>query len=309
MGKIIIKGKHVIETGCDDIEDQRNNAKFEDACHGGGSTGKAPLIPKSEALRLIIENGSMNVINNALTNYDKENHLIKTGLNEKLGKPTDNYSFIRDYLPRALFAEGKFSVTPLKNQSDYQLIELLFQKVCISDHGQKIKNHYMRNLSVDLEHNMNRWISASTPIFNRQTGLPQLIEAIKTAVKDNYRDREDFPCVDVSSCIEQNWLSFRESYFDLDELIPFGGVEQIEIEGELLAYNIIKRDYELKVKLNFTFKDWFGVDEDDVVKMAISTGIDRDGLAAFWVLQHQRGHKPFINVVYYSEEISIRSSM
>jgi hypothetical protein len=61
----------------------------------------------------------------------------------------------------------------------------------------------------------------------------------------------------------------------------------------------------LVIKLFFTLKDWFGVDEEDVYKNEPSTQMGREYLAAFWVLQHQRGYRPFINIITYEEEITV----
>jgi len=43
------------------------------------------------------------------------------------------------------------------------------------------------------------------------------------------------------------------------------------------------------------------VDEQDIYKNTTATQFGRDALAAFWVLQHQKGFKPFINVIRYKE--------
>ncbi|MDR3338721.1 MAG: hypothetical protein LBT25_01275 [Candidatus Symbiothrix sp.] len=61
----------------------------------------------------------------------------------------------------------------------------------------------------------------------------------------------------------------------------------------------------LEIRLSFTLKDWFGVDEEDVYKNESSTQMGRESLAAFWVLQHQRGYRPFINIITYEEEITV----
>jgi len=33
--------------------------------------------------------------------------------------------------------------------------------------------------------------------------------------------------------------------------------------------------------------------------------LDRKGIAALWVLQHQRGYKPFINVFEYNTHVDV----
>jgi len=43
------------------------------------------------------------------------------------------------------------------------------------------------------------------------------------------------------------------------------------------------------------------VNEEDVYKDSTSTHLGRDALAAFWILQHRRGFRPFINVIKYQE--------
>ncbi|HEX8545486.1 MAG TPA: hypothetical protein VF691_00915 [Cytophagaceae bacterium] len=53
------------------------------------------------------------------------------------------------------------------------------------------------------------------------------------------------------------------------------------------------------------FKDWFGVDEGDFTNFRPAALLDRRGLAALWILQHQRGYRPFINVFEYRVSMTI----
>lgn len=56
-------------------------------------------------------------------------------------------------------------------------------------------------------------------------------------------------------------------------------------------------------------KDWYGVDESDFTNNRPVAQISRDSLTALWVLQHQRGYRPFINILQYTHNLEINSAL
>ena len=57
--------------------------------------------------------------------------------------------------------------------------------------------------------------------------------------------------------------------------------------------------------MEVTFKDWFGVDEYDITNLRHAAWIGRRPVAAMWVLQHQSGFKPFINIFKLKTMVTI----
>ena len=201
---------------------------------------------------------------------------------------------------------------PLAYETNNNLIERAFQKVTLfSKHGQKIKTHFIQNTGNDLHFNIN----FITPLLNKK--IPLLVSIIKE-IKEVYTSKNGIHSpIDITTNIKNNMLNFRRAIFDLSEIVAIGGVQQVEIEGYLMkdkkvmAVNrglFLPKVYIhniLDVKLKFTIKDWFGVDEEDIYKMDLAAYLDREGLASLWILQHQRGFRPFINVFSYEKNIIV----
>lgn len=198
--------------------------------------------------------------------------------------------------------------SPLKNMTDKQLINLLFTNFKLfTQYGDKLKKHFEDNSGRDLVHNLDKWKDG------KNTNKDALIEAICQKVKMAYYGSGTFP-INVTKEIESNWLDFSNALLKMHgEAGAFGGVQEIRILGFLLSEKIGKLDSwdkhgnikhdptTLKIEFHFLIKDWFGADEEDVYKNERAAQIDREGLAALWILQHQRGYKPFINVITYKE--------
>jgi len=142
------------------------------------------------------------------------------------------------------------------------------------------------------------------------TNLDNLLNALKDKIYLAYRS--GFP-ENVVPEIQANMINFS-SLRILVEAMAFGGIQEVELKGYLSK---VKREGKgdyltkfgdifhdptiLEIRLEFVLKDWFGVDEEDVYKSSVATQLGREALAAFWILQHQRGYKPFINVIKYQE--------
>ncbi len=90
---------------------------------------------------------------------------------------------------------------------------------------------------------------------------------------------------------------------NISEIGVFGGVKEVSITGrfeDLSNYTDFDFSKEIQpYSLLINIKDWFGVSEDDVVNSKNPAIIQRYQLAAFWILQHQRGYQPFVNTLQF----------
>lgn len=93
---------------------------------------------------------------------------------------------------------------------------------------------------------------------------------------------------------ENHKLSFSfESSPTLKGLV--GGTQTRIVTIENMVYRPHNRTW--KADLNLHIEDVFGVEESDVTKpRGASARVAKSALANFWILQHQRGKKPFITV-------------
>lgn len=146
------------------------------------------------------------------------------------------------------------------------------------------------------------------------SGKDKLLKAIKDIFKGShslfYINRGE---IDLSSAISHNWPSFRLSIVNPSEMIAIGGVQEVEvygkIKGQSFGYDFWDRNgkshnspHEVKIDLTILLKDWFGVDEEDFTNNKPPALVDREGLAALWVLQHQRSYSPFVHIFSYKYE-------
>lgn len=202
------------------------------------------------------------------------------------------------------------TTTPLKDLTDNQLINLLFCNFKLfTKYGDKLEEHFKNNTGHDLIHNLDKWKDG------KRTNKDALIESICKKVESAYRTGR-FP-VNVTKDIQKYWLDFTKAKFTMTgEAAAFGGVQEVGILGFLLSEKIGKLNSldargktiyyptTIKMELRFVIKDWFGADEEDIYKNEFAAQLDRKGLAALWILQHQRGYKPFINIITYKETVS-----
>jgi hypothetical protein len=68
---------------------------------------------------------------------------------------------------------------------------------------------------------------------------------------------------------------------------------------ELTGFSINAATHKWTAKLNITIKDHFGLDKEDALEYQNSHA----GFAAWWLLQHTRGHKPFETVVQFNMDL------
>jgi hypothetical protein len=197
---------------------------------------------------------------------------------------------------------------PLKDLIDNELLKIMFLpfKLFASKYSGDLEKQFRKKSGVTLD--LDPW--AKWP--NRKTThLDDLLAALKSKIQIAYRGGLT---QDVTPEIQANWIDFS-NVLTRQEWMAFGGIQEVELKGYLSKVKQAgKGDYFdksgkvhheatiLEVRLEFVIKDWFGVDEEDVYKNTMATQLVRDSLMAFWILQHQRGFKPFINVIRYKEK-------
>ena len=217
-----------------------------------------------------------------------------------LGKPwtSEDAQSNRNLQPSSIFA--KYIISSLTNKTTNELMNIAFRTVEISSYGDDIRRRFVENTGNTLKHRMREW-------YNFFSGKLVLIDAIKDRLKNQHSSFHfRSGTFDISSAIRNNMPSFRISAYNLSEMIAIGGVQEVEITGRVInehfpsiSHNYyrgnINSPHSVKVHLKIIMKDWFGVDEDDFTNFRPAALVDREGLAALWILQHQREFLPFIN--------------
>lgn len=191
---------------------------------------------------------------------------------------------------------------PLRLLTDDELITILFRKFKLfTKYGEVLEQHFRLNTGEDLIHHLDYWADG------RFTKRDNLVRALREPTISAYKSNT---VVDVTEIISKNFIDFSttEDTSMIGERAAFGGIQEVGIMGFLTDEKINNRILGIptippfiKVEYRFLLKDWFGVDEEDVYKNQDSTQMDREGLAAFWILQHQRRYKPFINIITYKQ--------
>ena len=85
----------------------------------------------------------------------------------------------------------------------------------------------------------------------------------------------------------------------------------LALVGSIQQINVFLSDIQIHgTSYTAAFKidmyDQFGVSENDFAKYGTGSGpkaIVRDAIIAFWILQHNRGYKPLVNVFRYEYKI------
>ena len=203
---------------------------------------------------------------------------------------------------------------PFAKMTNEELLRIMFEpfklvsyfKWFVNDYSGKLEKNFRDGNGMTLPHHLKKW-----PDKNK-TNLNKLFEELKGKIHLAYWGGIS---QNVTSEIQKNWLDFSNaSWRMIGESMAFGGIQEVELKGYLSQIkhagkgdqfdkfgNVFHDSTILEIRFEFIIKDWFGVDEEDVYKNSYATKLIRDSLAAFWVLQHQRGYRPFINVITYTE--------
>jgi hypothetical protein len=197
---------------------------------------------------------------------------------------------------------------PLEKMSDEKLMQIAFLPFTFSKYGKAIQEHFSlinRQSGTDLKLKIDKW-------YNDNTNKDLIINFIKEKLYNAYANRIN---IGQEIIVPQNLLeklNFSNSMTNKSEWIAIGGIQYLSLKGYLLYEKwgvkswdsqgkIIESPTIIHVQLDFLLGDWFGVDEGDVISKGLAAQIGRRELAALWVLQHQRGYRPFICFYEYSE--------
>lgn len=227
--------------------------------------------------------------------------------------------------------DGKYS--SLLEKSDSELLNIMWgidglgalNIVGSGDLKRVLETHYRRNNGKILNVIMPNSYWVSSRINDRRGILSKIREKTQKAVYDAKR-RNDFVCnVDCSYILDQIKLDFRADPANPSLAIPMGGVQGVKVRSKSVTSRTatvlgmrdpIKQHYNVdniyEITLEIILRDWFAVDEDDFAFSSYSSGwaatksfitkLGREALTAFWILQHQRGYRPFVwNAIFESK--------
>lgn len=80
--------------------------------------------------------------------------------------------------------------------------------------------------------------------------------------------------------------------------ILIGGSQRLKVELVAIFYDLKNKKWMALIKI--TIHDDFGVTESDIINASPAAKLGVGGLLDFWVLQHNRGKKPFTSVFSFS---------
>jgi hypothetical protein len=187
------------------------------------------------------------------------------------------------------------------------------------------KKNSGREFSIDLSDG--HWKSSKTN--NRNGIMKQIQDATQREFDRAVRNNSFFCKVECSNILDRAKINFRTDADNLSLAIPMGGVQHVvlrsvnveEPNNSFISKNyhkpnfmdslVSKKSKEYEITLEIRLRDRFGVDTDDFAYSSYSskaeagksivTALGREALTAFWILQHQRGFRPFVwNAIFYS---------
>ena len=221
--------------------------------------------------------------------------------------------FLPEYNPYAPYSPNNVSYMPVRRKplielDDEALLKIMFDpfRKYASSYAKDLEDRFRAKDGNSLIHDWAKWPIRIT------TNMYSLLYAIRGKIYLGYKNNST---QDITSEIENNMIKFTNP-INLQEAMAFGGIQALELNGYLTkvliqgslvdSSNILKNNLYvptiLEVRLEFILKDWFGVDEQDVYNNRLAAQLGREALAAFWVLQHMRGFRPFMNVIKYKEK-------
>jgi len=214
---------------------------------------------------------------------------------------------------------------PIRAETDAELLKVLKESIFslgLSVYGDRIVKHFASKSGKNLQFTMDNWYDGTT---NKKEFLKAIVNGLNQKHDLFHSTAPVCKFIDISKEIKNYKPNFRKSFLaNLSETIAMGGVQEVVVEGTKVkdlghgpnywqsggkftfgsrAQNI---PHLVEIKLKITFKDWFGVNEDDFTSLtrpAVIAG--RTGLTKMWILQHQRGYPPFIlELVYHHRFIA-----
>jgi hypothetical protein len=265
--------------------------------------------PKSSFLRHLIEDQIVNydVSNKYYDDVNSGDWIRQAEIHEETHRVIRPYRL--DEIVKA-YVDRNHIMVSLSELPDKDLFDIAFEGLRIIRYGPKTVSHYQKNDLSECFHDGQQSILETLP------AIKVICDEIGSRLTGAFGNPHiSFP-LDISEILKKRFskdplLSFRE-YFSLENILNgkfkeylgaigvFGGIQQVIVEG-VLHYDILEGDSSARYYLNFTFRDIFGVDEEDVINWRPPAIIQRMQLAAFWVLQHQRGYAPFINTLKFEK--------
>lgn len=214
--------------------------------------------------------------------------------------------------PRSWYAKRILEWNDLERRSDGDLLDRAFGIVRKTKYGNAIFERFKSRSGETLTHRIDVWHS------DVSTSKRDLLEAISRKIAAHHVAYHfgKINEIDVSPEIRANRPSFRFSPLNPSETIAMGGVQEIEIASNRFGESrggdywdrnghIHNHPHTARYGLDILLKDWFGVSENDFTNFRPAALLDRVGIAALWVLQHQRGYRPFVNVFGYSAYVDV----
>jgi hypothetical protein len=203
-----------------------------------------------------------------------------------------------------------YKTEPLDQMSDEKLLQILFSfPLSRSKYIHRIKEQFIKKDDTDLRFTIDSWNTGIT----KKNGV---INCIKNELYNAYKYNGGITQIITVPDILLREITFTGSISNLSEMLAIGGINYKQVTGYLLFEQWVKKQNRWKgenvqtptivVQLDFLIGDWFGVDEYDVTNNKFAAIFARRQMAAFWVLQHQRGYPPIRCWYDYTEFLNLQ---
>lgn len=133
--------------------------------------------------------------------------------------------------------------------------------------------------------------------IKRSTEGKKLIRDIISGFKENMLLHKG----DFTKCaLDESQIKSPSFGFDSSPTLKIlvGGTQELRVELTYITYDISKSTW--KARLDVEIRDDFGVTESDITNASPAAKLGMGGLMDMWVLQRQRGQKPFTSVFNFS---------
>jgi len=118
-------------------------------------------------------------------------------------------------------------INELQTKNNNELLERAFRTISVSKYGNAIFENFIHKDGRTIAHKFNVW-------NDFMSGKENLLNAIEDILKENHSSFHlNSGEIDLSNAIRSNWPSFRTSFVNLSEMIAIGGVQEVEVYGEI----------------------------------------------------------------------------
>lgn len=229
----------------------------------------------------------------------------------------------------------------LLKMSDLQLLDIMWESKtglgALEYLGGRIikkalKFHYKHNSGKEFSVPLSDQHWRSSKNNNRDGIMKKIQDATQREFDKVMRSNSFFCKVDCSNILDRANINFRSDADNLSLAIPMGGVQQVIVQTKnvqlensafinpantkkstfmdsMVSKNHNSKKVVYEITLEIKLRDRFAVDEGDFAiddwltntDKTLVTALGREALTAFWILQHQRGYRPFVwNAVFQS---------